>query len=202
MVDITRGWQIDGGSQLRARDSQGARVRRLGCFVVIAVLAAGCATPAANQPAPNGQTDVWFTQHMVPHLLQDISIAYLTRDRLADPQLTRLADRIHRRGQAQVAELQGWLADRGLAPHGHSHQRADTLRRSDLERLSRLDGAALDLAFVKVMTARHHAGGKLAATEARDGSVPEVRQLARQLLAEQQAQIGKLQTWRRAWSKA
>jgi uncharacterized protein (DUF305 family) len=175
---------------------------RLGCWVVIAVLAAGCATPAANQPPANDQTDVWFMQHMVPHLLHTSSIAYLTRDRLADRELARLAGHIHRRSQAQVAELQGWLAERGLAPHGHSHQRGDTPRRSDLERPSRLSGAALDLAFVKVMTARHRAGSRLAATEAREGSTPKIRQLAEQLLAEQQAQLDQLRTWRRAWSKA
>jgi hypothetical protein len=37
------------------------------------------------------------------------------------------------------------------------------------------------------ITARHRAGSKLAATELRDGSLPEVRQLAQQLLAEHQA---------------
>ena len=55
--------------------------RRLGSWVVLAVLAA------------------------VPHLLQDASIAYLTRDRLADPALARLASRIHRRDQAGAAKL-------------------------------------------------------------------------------------------------
>jgi uncharacterized protein (DUF305 family) len=58
-----------------------------------------------------------------------------------------------------------------------------------------------DLAFLKVMTARHRAGSKLAATEAREGSVPEVRELAQQLLAQQQAQIRKMAAWKRAWSK-
>jgi uncharacterized protein (DUF305 family) len=187
-----------------ARDSQGAMVRRrLGCWVVIAVLAAGCATPDdANQPPADDRTDVWFMQHMAPHLLQDSSIAYLTRDRISDPELARLADTVHRSGQAHLGRLQGWLAERGLAPHGHSHQRGDTLRRTDLERLSRLDGHALDLTFVKVMTARHRAGSKLAATQLRDGSLPEVRQLAQQLLAEHQAQIATMTAWKRAWSKA
>jgi uncharacterized protein (DUF305 family) len=177
--------------------------QRLGYWVVIAVLAAGCTTPEdTDHPPAADRTDVWFMQHMVPHLLQDTSIAYLTRDRLADPALARLADRIHRRGQLHVAQLQGWLAEGGLAPHGHSHQRGDTLRPGDLERLSRLDGAALDPAFVKVMTARHRAGSRLAATEIREGSLAEIRQLAEQLLAEQQAQIGKLQAWTRATSRA
>ena len=117
---------------------------RFGSLMVIALLAAGCAAPArqavASRPAVDDRTDVWFAQHMVPHLLQDTSIAYLTRDRLADPALARLASRIHRRGQTHAAKLLEWLAERGLAPHGHSHQRGDTLRRSDLERLSQLHG--------------------------------------------------------------
>jgi uncharacterized protein (DUF305 family) len=143
-----------------------------------------------------------FAQHMVPHLLQDTSIAYLSRDELTDPDLARLADRIHRRSQAQAAQLLEWLAERGLAPNGQSHQRGDTLRRSVLERLSRLDGAALDLTFDEAMTARDRTWSKLAATEAREGSVPAIRQLAQQLLAEQQARIATLRSWRRAWSKA
>jgi hypothetical protein len=147
--------------------------RRFAGWVVLAALVAGCATTDASQPSVD-RTDVWFMQHMIPHLLQDTSIVYLTRDRLADPELARLADRSYRRDQAHLAELQGWLAERGLAPHGHSHQPGDSLRRSDLERLSRLDGAALDLAFVEVMTARHRAGGKLA-TDATPGTAASRR---------------------------
>lgn len=69
----------------------------------LAVLAAGCASPdPSHQPTVNDPTDVWFAQHMVPHLLQDTSIAYLTRARLTDPALVRLANRVHRRGQAEA----------------------------------------------------------------------------------------------------
>ena len=52
------------------------------------------------------------------------------------------------------------------------------------------------------MTARHRVGSKLVATEIREGSLPEVRQLAQQLLAEHQAQIATMTAWKRAWSKA
>lgn len=62
-------------------------MRPLGCFVVIAVLAAGCATPAANQPTANDRTDVWFTQHMVPYLRQTTTVVSLTRPYLTDPPL-------------------------------------------------------------------------------------------------------------------
>ena len=67
-------------------------MRRLGCLVVIAVLAAGCATPTASQPAANDQIDVWFTQHMVPYLRQTITVVSLTRPYLTDPALAEAVE--------------------------------------------------------------------------------------------------------------
>jgi len=169
--------------------------------MVIAVLAAGCASPAANQSTASDQTDVWFAQHMVPHLLQTTAIVDLAHDRITRPELARLAHSIDRQGQAHLAQLQEWLASRGLAPYD-PQQDPNRGKETDLERLARIRGARFDLEFLTVMTARHRAGSKLAATEVREGSVPEVRELAQQLLAERQDQIGKMQAWRRAWSRA
>jgi uncharacterized protein (DUF305 family) len=168
------------------------------------VLLAGCAAPGrqAGPPAPAAdQTDVWFMQHMVPHLWQTTSIAFLTRDRITHPALARLADTITRRSQADIDRLQQWLSQRGLAPHGHSHQRVDARRRTDLERLSRLHGTAFDLAFLQVMTARDRAGIDMARTEAAQGTVPEVRRLAGDLLSEQQARVRQMAAWQRAWAR-
>ena len=182
---------------------------RLGRWTVaVALLVAGCATghQQPGTPAPStdiaDQTDIWFMQHMVPHLWQTISITSLTQDRITHPALDRLAATVTRRDQADIDQLQGWLAVRGLAPHAHSHQRADNRNQTDLERLSRLRGTAFDLAFLQVMTARHRAGIDLAATETDKGNLPEVRQLARQLLVEQRAQARQMATWEHAWSAA
>jgi uncharacterized protein (DUF305 family) len=169
--------------------------------VVIAVVAAGCAPPETNQPSVSDQTDVWFAKQMVPHLLQTTAIVDLAHDRITRPELARVADTIHRQGQAQLAQLQGWLASRGLAPYD-PQQDPNRRKETDLARLTRIHGAKFDLAFLKVMASRHRASSKPAATEARTGSVPEVRELAQQLLAEQQDQIGKMASWTRAWSKA
>ena len=51
------------------------------------------------------------------------------------------------------------------------------------------------------MTARHQADIRMAAAEARDGGVPEVRELARQMLAKLEPQVEQMTAWRRAWSK-
>jgi uncharacterized protein (DUF305 family) len=173
--------------------------QRLGCWVVIAVLAAGCATPKTDQPTASDQTDVWFAQHMVPHLLQTSAILNLAQDRITRPELARLAATIDRQGQTHLTQLQAWLASRGLAPYD-PQQDPNRRKETDLTRLAQVSEAGFDLAFLTVMTARHRAGSKLATTEARQGSVPELRQLAQQLLADQQAQITTMTSWRRAWS--
>jgi uncharacterized protein (DUF305 family) len=178
---------------------------RLGRWaIVVALLAGGCHRPVpyAGPPAAAAdQTDIWFMQHMVPHLWQATSITSLTRAQITHPQLVRLADTITRRDLADINQLQDWLSLQGLAPHGHSHQRVDTRRQTDLERLSRLRGAAFDLAFLEVMTARERAGSTMAATEMRQGTRPEVNKLARRLLADQQADIRQMDAWKQAWTR-
>jgi uncharacterized protein (DUF305 family) len=89
---------------------------RLGWWVVVAVLAAGCATPSSRGPAASDQADVVFMQHMVPHLLQTTAIVDLARERITRPKLARLADTIDEQGQAHMQQLQGWLAPTPRTP--------------------------------------------------------------------------------------
>ena len=80
----------------------------------------------------------------------------------------------------------GWRAGAGrLRPQRDPDRRAET----DLSRLSRTDGAGFDRAFLKVMLARHRAGLRLAAAEARDGVIPGLRALAGRMAADLQTQI-------------
>ena len=174
--------------------------RRLGWWLVVAVLAAGCTTSNANEGTPSDQTDVWFMQHMAGHLRRTSAIADLAGDRITHPKLARLADAMNQQGQAHLQQLQGWLDSRGLAPYD-PQQDPNRRKESDLTRLSEVRGAGFDLAFLEVMVARHRAGRRLAATEFRKGGVPEVRRLAAQLLAEHHAQVNQMTVWRRAWAK-
>ncbi len=174
--------------------------RRFGWWLLVAVLATGCTTSDATQRPISDQTDIWFAQHMVPHLLQNSVIVDLAADQLTRPKLARLAGTIDRQSQVDLQQLQGWLEGRGLAPYD-PQQDPNRRKESDLDRLSRVHGARFDLVFLEVMTARHRAGLRMAAAEARSGGVPEVRELARQIQVELQAQVQQMTAWRRAWAK-
>lgn len=171
-------------------------------LVLVAAMAAGCAGPAADR-APAGAadaTDVWFMQHLVPHLRQTVAVVALSEDRITRPELARLAEATRRQSQDHLQLLQSWLDRRGLAPHGHSHQAVDQQPQSDLERLARVPDARFDRAFAGVLAARQWAGDQLAATELGQGSLPEARELAHQLQAEHRRQLRQLRTWTNAWS--
>ena len=171
---------------------------------VLTAVAAGCAGPVADRPAAAvaaDATDVWFMQHLVPHLRQTVAVVALSKHRLTQPELVRLAEATDRQSQAHLQFLQAWLDRRGLAPHGHSHQAVDRPSRSDLERLAGAPDARFDRAFAIVLAARQRAGDQLAAAELRQGTLPEVRELARRLQAEHRRQLRQLTAWRNAWSR-
>ena len=165
--------------------------RRFGWWLLVAMLAAGCSTSDADQRPGGDQTDVWFAQHMVPHLLQTSAILDLADDQLTRPKLARLAGTINRQSRADLQQLQGWLEGRGLAAHD-PQQDPDHRKETDLSRLSRTHGVGFDRVFLKVMLARHRTALRMAAVEARDGAIPELRTLARQMTTELQAQLEQL----------
>ncbi len=175
--------------------------RRHTWWLVVAMVAAGCAAPSSNSPAISDETDVWFMRHMAGHLLQTTAILDLSSDRITRPRLARLTATMNQQGKASLEQLQGWLAGRGLAPYD-PQQQPSRRKESALARLAHLRGAKFDLALLKVMTARHRAGNKLAVTEITKGTLPEVRHLASTLLAQQRGQIVTMTAWTRAWAKA
>ena len=162
--------------------------RRLGWWLLVAVLVTGCTISDANQRKGSDQTDIWFAQHMVPHLLQNSAIVNLAGDPLTRPKLVRLAGTINRQGHADLQPLQGRLESRGLAPYD-PQQDPNHRKETDLSRLSRAHGPAFDRAFLKVMLARHRTALRMAAGEARDGAIPELRALVRRMITDLQTQL-------------
>ncbi len=93
----------------------------------------------------------------------------------------------------------GWRAE-GWPPTT-PQQDLSHRKETDLSRLSRTHGPAFDRAFLKVMLARHRTALGMAAAEARDGAIPELRAVARRMTTDLQTQLEQMTTWTQMWAR-
>ena len=152
--------------------------------------------------------DVGFAQDMSQHHQQAVQMASWERDHTTDPALRQLAFDIETTQLQQIGRMQGWLGLWGAAsdPPGGKHmawmassEHAHTgttssggvesmpgMATSDqLRALRAASGPQLDVLFLQLML-RHHQGGVVMLQYGADhASVPEVRNLAAQMLSSQ-----------------
>jgi uncharacterized protein (DUF305 family) len=185
-------------------------MRRIVLAVAAMALLAACGqaedndTRAPAAPQPN-QADVTFTQRMIPHHQQAIKMAEAIKARTTRPELVKLAGTITTTQGEEIARMQGWLRAWGKpeAMAGMDHDQTMMLGmmgQGEMDQLMGLKGARFDLAFVDMMT-RHHRGAiQMATTELKDGSLPEAKQLAQQIISAQQREVSQLAAWKRSWA--
>jgi uncharacterized protein (DUF305 family) len=151
--------------------------------------------------------DVGFAQDMSEHHQQAVQMASWERDHTTDPALKQLAFDIETTQLQQIGQMQGWLALWGAAadPPGGKHMASmsspdhaqmaapsdgvDTMpgmaTSDQLRALRAASGPQLDVLFLQLML-RHHQGGVVMLQYGADhASVPEVRNLAAQMLSSQ-----------------
>ena len=141
-----------------------------------------------------------FARDMIVHHDQAVVMALLIRDRTTDPRIKTLATDIFLTQENQIGQMLGWLNVWGLAATGTEPAMAwmghpttglmpGMATPEELKSLEGLSGDSADQLFLQLMI-RHHQGAIPMAQEAlaRSGNTP-VRDLARAILAAQQAEI-------------
>ena len=212
-------------NRTRRRRSQRAPVAIL---ALIAVLAVGFALgslvklptgdPALTVPAADS-VDVGFAQDMTVHHTQAVQMATVAYPRAVDPYVRSLAFDVMTSQQAQIGQMQGWLAlwGRALQPAGNymtwmtnapgrsmAGMSADTgggvavmpgmASPAELEKLRASTGPALDTLFLQLML-RHHQGGAGMLNYAAEHAVePVVRNFAKQVASTQHSEAGYLES--------
>ena len=181
-------------------------------MLVAAVVLAACNQGGSGQggtpatAAPN-DADVTFTQNMIPHHQQAIEMAKLVDTHTKRQELRTLADRIAVTQAQEVTLMQGWLRDWGKPAasegmdHGGMHM-PGMMSETDMRQLRLTRSTDFDLMFLDMMTVHHQGAVEMANTELRDGSLPEVKQLAQQIIDAQQAEIDRFQQWQKEWATA
>ena len=169
----------------------------------------------AGQAEP-GPVDVGFAQDMSVHHRQAVTMAAWERDHTTDPELQQLATDVERTQNNQVGQMQGWLslwdapqlplggrymAWMDGAPHGHGAvDVADApapgaaampgmASTEELARLRAATGPELDVLFLQLMLRHHQGGAEMLRYGAENASVPQVRNLAAQMLSSQGSEV-------------
>ena len=185
-------------------------MRRIALAVAAVALLAACGqtedndTRAPATPQPN-EADVTFTQSMIPHHQQAIDMAQAIKTRTTRPELVQLAGAITTTQGAEITRMRQWLQAWGKpeAMPGMDHDQTampGMMGQDEMDQLMGLKGTQFDLAFVDMMS-RHHQGAiQMASTELTDGSLPEVKQLAQQIITSQQREVSQLAAWQRSWA--
>jgi uncharacterized protein (DUF305 family) len=163
----------------------------------------GSAAPAV--PATDS-VDVGFSQDMTVHHQQAVTMASWERDHTTDPVVHQLAADIEATQTAQIGRMQGWLELWGAPAlptgghmawmtepsHTHTQAPADGVTTlpgmasdEELAAMRAASGPRLDVLFLQLMLRHHQGGAGMLEYAAERAAVPQVRNLAAQMLRSQ-----------------
>jgi uncharacterized protein (DUF305 family) len=177
-------------------------MRRL--LVAVALLLTGCGGGGENGPL--NDADVAFAQGLLLADDHATEVIELVSSHTSRPELTALAEKtLSSRGE-EITKVQAWLGRWGKPVEPGAGLDPETqvppglLSDEQLNQLDQLKGAGFDLAFVDAFTAHHRGVIELAEKELREGSLGEIKALARQVVDGRKAEIDQLAGWKAAWS--
>ncbi|MFY9265774.1 MAG: DUF305 domain-containing protein [Solirubrobacterales bacterium] len=169
-------------------------------LIVAAVVTAGCGSDSEDQSSLGNATDVGFVNDMIAHHQSAIEMAALARKSADHPETRVLADDIATAQKGEITVMRR-IGDE-LRAHGATGDSMGTAAgqmgmESDP---SHLAGAKpFDRAFIDAMIPHHLGAIEMARLELQDGEHPELKRIAREIISAQEAEVAKMQTWRKKW---
>jgi len=160
-------------------------------------------TRQTTRPA-EGSAEVGFARDMATHHAQAVEMATLLRDQSEDPEMRQLAIDIMLTQQAQIGQMQGWLAVWGrplariepamawmdMPTTGLMPGMADA---DAINQLRTLTGVEADGQFLQLMIPHHRAGVIMAQAVLDRSEQPAVRALAQAIVRAQESEITYMQ---------
>lgn len=165
--------------------------------------AESAAEAAAGESASNfNDADVTFAQNMIPHHVQAVEMAVVALDdaRGASPVVKDLAQRIQGAQQTEVDLMSSWLKAWGKEEmpemDGMDHSSMDGMEgmmtAEEMESLATSSGADFDKSWLEMMVAHHEGALTMAKKVEAEGANPEVKELAKKIVAAQEAEIAEM----------
>lgn len=162
--------------------------------------------------AADANFDLRFIDAMTPHHQGALNMAKEAKEKSQRPEIQKLADDIIKAQTKEIAELQTWrkqwYPSASSMPMAHNAQMGhmmemnpDQMKGMMMSRDLGAKDAEFDLRFIEAMIP-HHEGAVVMAQEAATKSThPEIKQLAKDIISSQQAEIKEMQGWLQTWYK-
>ena len=167
-------------------------------------------TPSAAQSATqHNDADVEFAQMMIPHHRDAVAMAELAADRAESGEVKALAEQIEAAQQPEIDQLTGFLnawgaevpppnsmegMDHGSMPSASGGSgMSGMMTPAQMEQLRNATGAQFDEMFLTMMIEHHRSAISGAQKEIAQGSNPDAKALAEKIVADQTAEITRMQ---------
>jgi uncharacterized protein (DUF305 family) len=163
--------------------------------------------PSTAQAAQHNQSDVDFVTGMAQHHQQALDLAGLVPDRSQNEQLKAIAARIHDEQAPEIEQFQKLEKEFGAraatstpGPEASSDSMEGTdmggmegmVPENDVEQLRNLSGRKFDTRWIGLMAEHHNGAVKMAQNEIAKGQNPEAKQIARNIVTAQTAEVDEL----------
>ena len=148
-----------------------------------------------HRPPEEGNPAVTFARDMMAHHGQAVEMALLLRERSADAELRQLTLDIMLGQQAQIGQMQGWLAVWGLPLAGAQPPMAGQAAmmgmatQQQVNALQTLPLTEAEVVFLQLMIRHHQGGVAMAEAALAQTQRPEVVRLATAIVQAQQGEI-------------
>lgn len=172
--------------------------------VVAALTLAGCGSTSTSSSASTfNDADVTFAQSMIPHHQQAVQMAQMAKTHASTTEVKQLADKIEAAQGPEIATMTGWLKAWGkplpsgsdMSGHDMGSMSGDMpgmMSDGEMKKLDVATGAEFDQMFLTMMI-KHHTGAiEMAKTEQSDGKNPDAVALAKEIEADQTAEITRM----------
>ena len=185
-----------------------------GALALISWTAAGCA-PGSAGSAGSAPFDRQFIDMMVPHHEGAVEMAKVAQQRGQRVEIKQMAEAIIRGQSAEISQMKQWRkawygSDQtppmskmpmvpGMTGQGHGGHTSGTMdMAADVERLRRAP-EPFDRAFIEAMIPHHESAVDAARAAETRAQRPEIKELAKAIMADQQREIDEMKRWRQAW---
>lgn len=140
--------------------------------------------------------EIRYMKEMIDHHHMAIMMAELGMTKATRSEIRELSEDIIDAQSAEIKKMQGWLKSWYGITHSPEMTKADEKQMGKLESLS---GRAFDIAYLKEMITHHKMAVKMSRPLAEHASHPELKQLAKDVISTQTAEIKMMQGWLEDW---